>query len=29
VKELIALLLFLAVWLFLQAYLLPKLGVPT
>jgi hypothetical protein len=29
VKELIALLVFLAVWVFLQAYLLPKLGVPT
>lgn len=28
-KELIALLVFLAVWVFLQAYLLPKLGVPT
>ena len=28
-KELIALLVFLAVWVFLQAYLLPKLGIPT
>jgi hypothetical protein len=29
VKELVALLVFLAAWVFLQAYLLPKLGVPT
>lgn len=28
-KEIVALLVFVAVWIFLQAYLLPKLGVPT
>jgi len=28
-RELLVLLGFLAVWVFLQAYLLPKLGVPT
>ncbi len=27
--NLLALLLFLGLWVFLQAYLLPKLGVPT
>ncbi len=27
--ELLALLLFVGLWVFLQAYLLPKLGVPT
>lgn len=28
-KELIALFVFIAIWIFLQVYLLPKLGVPT
>lgn len=28
-KEMLALLMLIAVWIFLQAYLLPKLGVPT
>ncbi len=28
-KEMLMLLGFIAVWIFLQAYLLPKLGVPT